>query len=142
MGSFITGTEIERIHDDSWADWEYVEIREYNQGQRDALDKEIIEMAGAVGEIPKVIMQGALVPVLVAGIHSWTLTMTGEEGGPVAPVTREWMAKLKPSYASFIVRAIRKLNQGRTSAEERDFLRQVGREDLIKDEAASGDNAD
>jgi hypothetical protein len=173
VGSFITGTELEVIRDDeNWRAFESVTIREYNQGQKDALDNEIIEMAGIVGQIPKVVMQSVLVPVLVAGIHSWTLrdlsdeevqrlyeaqakalgkdieTLSVEErceavkDVPIVPATREWMAKLKPSYASFIVQEIRRLNRGRTSAEERDFLRQVGAEHLIEDRVTDGDSAD
>lgn len=137
MGSFITGTELTVIHDEeNWEDFESVTIREYSQGQKDIMDKELIEMAGQVGQVPRIVMQGALVPVMLAGIESWTLTMDGNKNGPVAPVTREWMGKLKPSYASFIVKKIRELNQGRTTAEEQDFLREVGLGDTEQDESA------
>jgi len=137
VGSFITGTELTVIHDEeNWEDFESVTIREYSQGQKDIMDKELIEMAGQVGQVPRIVMQGALVPVMLAGIESWTLTMDGNKNGPVAPVTREWMGKLKPSYASFIVKKIRELNQGRTTAEEQDFLREVGLGDTEQDESA------
>ena len=137
MGSFITGTELEVIRDEeNWDEWETCTIREYSQGQKDAMDKELIEMAGQVGQVPRIVMQGALVPILLAGIESWTLTMDGKENGPAAPVTREWMGKLRPSYAGFIVDEIRRLNAGRTTAEERDFLRQVGLGDTDEGQAA------
>lgn len=173
MGSFITGTEVEVIRDEeNWEPFETVTIREYSQGAKDALDKELIEMAGVVGEIPRVVMQSARVPVVCAGTLSWTLRNLSDgdivelyvrqaerlekdvgalsfedkceavKDVVIVPLTREWINKLKPSYAGFIVRAIRKLNQGRTSAEERDFLREVGAEHLIEEGAASGDNGD
>jgi len=137
VGSFITGTELTVIHDEeNWEDFESVTIREYSQGQKDIMDKELIEMAGRVGQVPRIVMQGALVPVMLAGIESWTLTIDGNKNGPIAPVTREWMGKLKPSYAGFIVKKIRELNQGRTTAEEQDFLREVGLGDTEQDESA------
>ena len=172
MGSFITGTELEVIRDEGWSEFESVTIREYTQGQKDTMDKEIIEMAGLVGQIPRVVMQSAAVPVLVAGIASWTFRTLSEDeilrlyeshakrldkdvnslsmedkceavkDTPTVPVTREWMSKLKPSYAGFIVRRIRALNQGRTTAEERAFLREIGADHLIEEETAGGDSAD
>lgn len=173
MGSFITGIEIEVIRDEeNWEPFETVTIREYGQEQKDVMDSETIEMAGAVGEVPRVVMQSALVPGIWAGTESWTLRNLNDsqvlelygrqaerlekdvealsfedkceavKDVPIASLNREWIGKLKPSYAKFISRRIRKLNQGRTSAEERDFLRKAGAEHLIEDEAAGGDNND
>ncbi len=166
MGSFITGVELEVIRDEAWSEYETVTVHEYNQGQKDSMDKEIIEMAGLVGQIPRVVMQSAIVPVLVAGIHSWTLRELSDDevlrlyeiqakklkkevdelsagekceavkDSPIVACTREWMAKLKPSYAGYIVREIRRLNLGRTTAEERDFLREIGLGDQEQDESA------
>jgi len=137
MGSFITGTELEVIHHETWEPWETVTIREFSQAQKDAQDKELIEMAGQAGQVPRIVMQSALVPVLVAGIASWTLTMNGQENGGTAPVTREWIGKLKPSYAGFIAEQIRELNQGRTDAEVRDFLREAEASDTDEEQAAA-----
>ena len=136
MGSFITGTELEVIQDESWEPWETVTVKEFSQLQKDIMDAELIEMAGLAGQVPKIVMQSALVPVLVAGIHSWTLTLDGKEKGAVAPITREWIGKLKPSYASFIAEKIRELNRGRTDAETRDFLREAGTSDTDEEQVA------
>ena len=127
MGSFITGTELKVIRDeDNWEEFETVTIHEYSQGAKDKMDAELIEMAGLAGQVPKVVMQAALVPVLLAGIESWSLTMTGKKDGAVAPVNREWISKLHPRYAGYIADQIRELNRGRTTAEEQNFLRQAG----------------
>lgn len=173
MGSFIVGTELEVIRDEeNWDAFESCTIREYSQKQKDVMEREIIKMAGPPGQLPNVVMQGDLVPVLVAGVESWTFRALSDDevlhlyktqakkldkdadslsvsekceavkDVPTVPATREWMEKLKPSYATFIVREIRRLNRGRTTAEERDFLRQVGAEHLIEKEVANGDNAD
>jgi len=136
VGSFITGTELKVIHDEDWEEFETVTIREYSQAQKDVQDKELIEMAGQAGQLPRIVMQSALVPVLVAGIASWTLTMNGQKDGAVAPVTREWIGKLHPHYAGFIADEIRELNRGRTTAEEQDFLREARLGDTEQDEPA------
>ena len=126
MGSFITGTELQVIRDEGWEPWESVTIREYSQAEKDVQDKELIEMAGLAGQLPRIVMQSALIPVLVAGIASWTLrnlsveetlrlygVMAKQVGSdvesltdgqkceavkdiPIVPVTREWIGKLKP----------------------------------------------
>ena len=138
MGSFITGTELKVIRDkEAWEEFEQVTIREYSQGQKDKMDAELIEMAGLAGQVPKVIMQAALVPVLLAGIESWSLTVNGKKDGGVAPVTRIWIEKLHPTYAAFIVEEIRELNRGRTTAEEQEFLRQAGLGDSGQEEPAT-----
>ena len=172
MGSFITGTELEPIHDETWSAWESVTIREYRQAYKEVMEREITEMAGLPGKVPNVIMYGDLIPVLVAGVEAWTFRELSDaeelrlyevqakkldkdvdslstedkceavKGVPLVPVTREWMEKLKPSYATFIAQEIRRLNRGRTTAQERDFLRQAGADHLIEEEPASGDNAD
>lgn len=173
MGSFITSIGKEVIRDEeAWFAWESVDIREYTQGQKEAMERETMEMAGLPGKIPNVIMWGDLVPVLVAGIESWTFRDLSDDEVvhlyenqakkldkdvdslsasekceavkdiEIVLATREWMSKLKPSYATFIARAIRKLNRGRTTAEERAFLRKVGADYLIEKEPASGDSTD
>lgn len=172
MGSFITGIELEPIQDEAWSPWESVVIREYSQGQKEVMERETMEMAGLPGKIPNVIMWGDLAPVLVAGIESWTFRNLGDDEElrlyetqakklkkdvgslsagdkceavkdiEVIPLTREWIGKLKPSYATFIAQKIRKLNVGRLTAKQRDFLRQAGADYLIEEEPASGDSAD
>ncbi len=172
MGSFITGIELEVVRDETWSAWESATIHEYNQGQKDAMDAELTEMTGPPGTIPNIVMVGDLVPVLVAGVNSWTFRELSEaeelrlyesqakkldkdvdslsvedkceavKDVPTVPATREWMSKLKPSYAAFIAQEIRRLNKGRTTAEQRDFLRQAGADHLIEEEPASGDSTD
>jgi len=173
VGSFITGIELEVIHDEeNWEEFESGTIREYSQGQKEKMEEEVIEMAGLVGQVPKVVMLGDLVPVLVAGIESWTFRdlnndeelrlyenqakkldkdvdfLSVEEkceavkDVEIVPATRKWMGKLKPDYATFIAREIRRLNKRRTTAEQRAFLRQVGADHLIEEDAAGRDSAD
>jgi len=124
MGSFVTGKEIEVIRDEFWEEFESVTIRKYSQGARDRMNAEIVSITGEGDDLPRVIIQAATVPVLEAGIVDWTFTQNGEEDGAKAPVSREWINKLNPDYADFIVVAIRKLNEGRTPAEKQEFLRQ------------------
>ena len=172
MGSFITGTELKVIRDETWSAWESVTIREYDQAHKEVMEREIVHMAGPPGKLPNVVMQGDLVPVLVAGIESWTFRELSQDeelrlyenqaeklgkdvaslstddkceavkGVPTVPLTREWMGKLRPSYSTFIAREIRSLNQGRTTAQERDFLRQIGYSTSNEGEAPGGDNTD
>jgi hypothetical protein len=155
VGSFITGTELETIRDEGWEAFESVTIREYAQGAKDKLNKETVEMSGIPGQIPKMVVRDMLVPVLEAGIASWTLrNLSNEEIArlyeaqaktlsknaaslnieekceavkdvPIVPLTREWISKLKSSYAKFIAQEIRRLNPEMTSAERRDFLRRI-----------------
>jgi hypothetical protein len=73
VGSFITGTEVETIQDEGWEPWEKVTIREYSQGAKDIMDKETVRMAGQPGKIPEIVQEAARVPVMVAGLESWTL---------------------------------------------------------------------
>jgi hypothetical protein len=165
MGSFIRGDEVETIRDESWEAFESVTIRKFDQGAKDRMDREVIEMTGLVGEIPRMVMASARVPVLVAGIQSWTFRDLSEsevlrlyeaqakaldkdveslsveekceavKDVPIVPLTREWMGKLNPSYAGFIVWKIRELNREETTAEERDFLRRLGAGDIGEEEA-------
>lgn len=143
MGAFITGTELKTIHADWWEDFETVTIREYNQLQKDTIEKENTEIEGVADAPLKMRLQSALIPVMVAGIESWTLTMNGKKDGPVAPVNREWIGKLAPvDYSLFIVTEIRELNKGRSDAARRQFLREPGEQAEGQEETATGDNAD
>ena len=152
--------------EENWDEFESCTIREYSQGAKDVMDLELIEVAGRVGEVPQIVQRAALVPVRAAGIESWTLRELSEadtlrlyanqaqkldkevealstsekceavKDVPIVAVTREWMGKLKHDYASYIAFKIRQLNRGRTSAEEREFLREIRRGDQEQDESA------
>ena len=172
MGSFITGTEIEVIQDEGWEPWETITIRKYNQAQSDTMDKELIEMAGAIGEVPRIVQQSARIPVLVAGVEGWTLRNLSDsklaalyekqakslkkdvsslsddektkavEKVPVEPVTRESLGQLNPLYAAFATVAIRLFNRERTEKEEQEFLRCTRPRHSDQGETPAGDNAD
>lgn len=126
MGRFVTKSDVKVIRADWWDEGEEVTIRKYTIRQKDLLDAKIIEIAGMAGEIPQVVVKSVAVPYLIAGIAEWTFT--DEEGNRV-PVNRHWIDKLDEDTADFIADEIRNFNEGRTTAEQREFLRKLADSD-------------
>lgn len=116
------GTESTKtIKDATWLDHESVEIRKWNTRQRDELNAEIIKVAGVAGEVTEVTIKAAQIPVVIAGVKSWTFTKDDTPEGDRVPVNSHWVGLLDPDYADFIVSEIWGLNRGRTAEEQESF---------------------
>ena len=172
MGSFITGTELKTIRHKSWESWEEVTIRKFSQAQSDVMDKELIELAGTGEDDLRTVVQPARVPVLVAGVASWTLRVLSDEqlmalylekanslkkeaselsdeerkaavaSIPMAPLNRETLGQLNPTYAGFISMEIRLFNRERSKEEQQEFLQRLRGGAVGKGEAAPSGNDD
>jgi len=108
MGSFVSANDTKTIRADWWEDWEEVTVRKWSIKQRDRLNEKIIRITGSSSgdNVTDMEIQAAQVPVLDAGIESWTFTENGEEDGKGVPVSPHWIEQLAPSYADFIASEI------------------------------------
>lgn len=134
MGRFVTKGDTKVVRAEWWEDGEEVTIKRWSIRAKDKLDTEIIEIAGIAGQIPEVVVKSVTMPYLKAGVADWTLC--DEEGNRV-PVNDHWIGQLTEEDADFVAAEIRAFNEGRTTAEEREFLRQLTGGDEDGGETAS-----
>ena len=169
MPSFVSASDIKVVQDSTWEPWESVTIGKYTQGQKDALERETSEWAGPAGEVLQFRIYGALVPVLMAGIRSWTFRDLSVEAMeklyakhakkndgritdeikeqavrsiPIAPVDRDHISQLDPVYAVFIATEITAFNRGRTTEGDVSFFREVEDDSGDRGETTPPDNQD
>ena len=121
MSRFITENDVHEIQAPWWDEGESVTIRRYTVAQRDVMHTEILRIAGKVGELTEVEVKAAQVPVLLAGIKSWTFKKSNDDDAGVAPVNRHWIGKMSGDDADFVAGAIRDFNLGRTAEEQEKF---------------------
>lgn len=122
MGRFVTKSDVKVIRHKDWEEGEEVTIKRWTIREKDRLDSKIIEIAGIAGQIPEVVVKSVTIPYLKAGIASWVLF---DEEGSRIPLNDHWIGELKEEDADFIAAEIRTFNEGRTTAEEQEFLRQL-----------------
>ena len=139
MGRFITGRDVEIIHHESWDENEEVTIKKWTIREKDKLDSQILRIAGVAGDIPEVVIKSVTIPYLLAGIESWTFC---DDEGKRVPVNEHWIGKLDEETADFIAGEIRRLNEGRTEEEQREFFRSVAGGDENGGEAAAEHDSD
>lgn len=110
MSRFVSASDTKAIRADWWDDGEEVTIRKWSIAQRDALNERIIRITGASGDDTVTDMQikAAQVPVLEAGIASWTFK--DEKGKRVLP-SPENISGLNPYDADFIASEIWAFNK-------------------------------
>lgn len=123
MSRFVNTQQVKVIRKENWESWETVTVQRWTVRAKDAMNAELIKIAGTAGDIPEVVIQAATVPVLVAGIKTWTFTQTGGEDGALAPVNRHWIGKLDPDDGDFIASEIYAFNGGATEEERQQFFR-------------------
>ena len=121
MSRFVTENDVREIRASWWDEGESVTIRRYTIAQRDAMHAEILKIAGRVGGLTEIEVKAAQVPILLAGIRSWTFKELDEADAKTAPVNRHWIGQMSGEDADFIADAIRKLNPGRTAEEQEKF---------------------
>jgi len=118
MSRFISTSDTKDIQAEWWNDGERVTIRKWTIAQRDALNDRILRVTGS-GEnnLTEMQIKAAQVPVLEAGIKSWTL----EDDGLLAQCNAANMGRLAPRDADFIVSAIWELNRAEPEEERESF---------------------
>jgi len=107
---FISANDTKVIEADWWDDDEQVTIRKWSIAQRDALNEHIINITGAStdDDVTQMQIKAAQVPVLNAGIKSWTFK--DESGKRVLP-SPENLGRLAPRDADFIANEIWAFNR-------------------------------
>lgn len=109
MGRFVSTSDTTVIAADWWDDGEQVTIRKWSISQRDALNERIISITGASSgdEITQMQIKAAQVPVLEAGIASWTFA----DGGKRIMPSPENLGRLDPRDADYIASEIWAFNK-------------------------------
>ena len=98
MGRFISDADVKTIHAPWWEEAdeerdlprEEVVIRRYTVLQRDQMNREIFKITGTAGGLSEIQVDAALLPILKAGIKSWTLR---KPDGKIAPCNEHWLEK-------------------------------------------------
>lgn len=119
MGRFVSG-ETKTVAAPWWEEGEEVVIRRWNTVQLDVLNEAILKIAGISGTLSAIEIRAVNVPVLMAGIESWTF----REGDKKVPVSRKWIGKLAPEDSSFISTEIWAFNRGRPAEEQASFRKE------------------
>lgn len=118
MSRFVETPETKDIEAPWWDEGEFVTIRRYTGAGRDRLSKETIRVSATEDDEGRVEVSAEKIPVLLAGIKSWTFE---DDNGKVMPVNRKWVGKLDGDDIDFIAAEIRELNKGRTEEEQATF---------------------
>lgn len=118
--AFGTGNT-KTIKDTTWLEHEEVVVRKWDTRRRDELNAEIIKVAGVAGEVTEITIKAAQIPVILAGVKSWTFTKDDAPDGEKVPVNAHWAGQLDPDYTDFIVSEIWELNRGRSAEEQESF---------------------
>lgn len=116
MSRFVSG-ETKTIAAPWWEEGEEVVIRRWDTVRLDALNEAILKITGMSGALSAIEIRAVNVPVLMAGIESWTF----EEDGKRVSVNRKWVGKLEPEDSSFISTEIWALNRRRSAEEQASF---------------------
>lgn len=122
MGRFVSTSDTRTVKAGWWEPWEEVTIRRWSIEQRDKLNAQIVRITGRGGDDPtEMELMAAQVPVLEAGIASWTFTEDGTQDGKRVLPSKQNISRLAPRDADYIVTEIWEFNKPPSEDEQNTF---------------------